>query len=311
MSKLKPTPEVYVYYRNNGYTNVEIAKIFNTSEASVRRALNKVDYKPSRFNREFMREMSVKLDKPMRLNVEWDGAGAVTADWHHPLTDYGLVNRFLDHAEEIGYTNWLVVAGDWFNMDALSAFDYKQDDASLPRELYGSTEAMTRVLETFKRVYLTWGNHDARIHKTLGYKMRFTTAMRYMFADLDPELLARIQFSGLDHLWIDTPRGPYYVAHPKAYNSNPLTSARKIAGIKQAHVLLGHSHHTAIGHDPSGKFVVGELGGFHDKNKTEYLQRTTTYPEWQQGYGFIDTRGFLSIEGEGWSARVSKEGNGV
>lgn len=304
MSRSKTDPKALVALREAGYNNVEIAEQLGVSEAAVRRGLQKANYNPNRLPAQWIKRMAVGLEQAVRLDVSKLGPGAVTADWHHPLTDYHLVNRFIDHATEVGATNWLLVAGDWFNMDALSAFDYKQSSAGLPKELEGSSQTMARLLEVFDRIILTWGNHDARLHKALGYKVRFNQAMRMLFADLGIEAYEKIEISDLDHAWIDTPRGPYYVAHPKAYNSNPLTSARKIAGIKHAHVLLGHSHHTAIGHDPSGKFVVGELGGFFDIGKTEYLQRTTTYPQWQQGYAFIDGQGFLAIEGEGWSSRV-------
>lgn len=250
--------------------------------------------------------MHTELEKPIRIDSRKEGPGAVTADWHHPLTNYELVNSFLDHARDIGATNWLAVAGDWFNIDALSAFDFKQDGADLPKELEGSTLTMRKVLETFDRVVLSWGNHDARVHKALGYKVPFTHAMKMMFHELEPELMARIQFTNLDHIWIDTEQGPYYVAHPKAYNQNPLTNARRLATIKHAHIITGHSHHTALGHDPSGKFVTAEIGGFFDASKTQYLQRTTSYPHWQNGYGFIEADGFLVVEGQGWSSRIGK-----
>jgi hypothetical protein len=287
-------------------SNYDIADELGVDEASVRRGLRKAGYKPYLVPSKTIQRMAVELEKPLRIDVKAVGAGAVTADWHHPLTDYQLINTFIDHARDVQATNWLLVAGDWFNIDALSAFDFKQPEASLPRELEGSTETMDRLLDTFDNVTLSWGNHDARVHKALGYKLPFAAVMRLMFADLDPAKVARIRFTNLDHVYVDTPNGPYYVAHPKSYNSNPLMSARKLATIQHAHVITGHSHHTALGHDPSGKFVVAEVGGFFDTSKTAYLQRTTTYPKWQQGYGFIDREGFLAIEGQGWSSRMGR-----
>jgi hypothetical protein len=130
--------------------------------------------------------------------------------------------------------------------------------------------------------------------------------MRMMFADLDNALLERVELSNLDHQVIETPNGEYYVCHPKSYASNPLTTARRLAGIHLKHIITGHSHHTAVGHDPSGTFVCAEIGGFFDKEKTQYLQRTTTYPKWQNGYGFIDTDGYLTLEGQGWSNRIGR-----
>jgi len=230
----------------------------------------------------------------------------VTADWHHPLTNYGLVNTFIDHARDIEATNWLLVAGDWFNLDALSAFDFKQPTADMESELYGSTETMDRVLDSFDEVILSWGNHDARVHKALGYKVPFAQAMQMMFYDLDRSKLDRIRFTNLDNVWIDTPRGPYCVAHPKSYSSIPLTAARRMASKHLAHIITGHSHHTALGHDVSGTFVCAEIGGFFDAAKTGYLQRSTTFPCWQNGWGFIDRDGYLIVEGQGWSSRAGR-----
>jgi hypothetical protein len=290
------------------YTNYEIADLLGVDEASVRRGLRKAGYKPYLVPAGVIKDLQVNLEKPMRVDVKKLGPGAVTADWHHPLADYELINTFIDHARDIGATNWLVIAGDWFHIDSLSSFDRKQENANLEREIKASAMAMERVLQTFKRVFLSWGNHDARLHKALGYKVTFARSMRMLLADegLPQELLERIELSNLDHIWVDTPRGPYFVAHPRAYNQNPLTNARRIAAIRHANVITGHSHHTAIGHDPSGRFVCAEIGGFFDASKTEYLQRTTTYPLWQNGYGFIDSDGFLTVEGQGWSSRIGR-----
>ena len=273
----------------------------------MRRGLRKAKYQPHLVPPSVMKKLDIALEKPLHIDVRKSGPGAVTADWHHPVTDYGLVNTFIDHARDIGATNWLLVAGDWFNIDSLSRFDFKQEDADLVREIYGSDETMKRLLDTFDKIYLSWGNHDARIHKALGYKVPFTKAMRMMFEDIDPRVFdERIVLSNLDHVIIETPRGPYRVAHPKAYNSVPLTTARKLASKHLSHIITGHSHHTALGADVSGQFTVAEIGGFFDGTKVAYLQRTTTFPNWQKGYGFIDRDGFLVVESELWSSRIGR-----
>lgn len=273
----------------------------------MRRGLRKAKYNPYLIPQPVIRKLDIALEQPIKIDVRKMGPGAITADWHHPVTNYGLVNTFIDHARDIGATNWLVVAGDWFNVDALSSFDFKQDDADLTKEIYGSDQTMIRLLETFDKVYLSWGNHDARVHKALGYKVPFTTAMRFMFSDLDPRLFEdRIVLSNLDNVIIDGPRGPLLVAHPKMYSSVPLTQARRLASKHLMHVFTGHSHHTAIGHDVSGEFTAGEIGGFFDKDKVAYLQRTTAFPNWQNGYGFMDAQGYPFIEGQGWSSRIGR-----
>lgn len=307
MSKPKVAAKVIAEARERLGNNNAVARELNISEASVRRGLAKPEARPYLIPSYARRKLDAAMESPLRIDVSKEGAGAVTADWHHPLCNYDLVNEFLIHAEDTGATNWLVVAGDWFNIDALSAFDFKDDrNANLSREMYGSNETMSRVLQVFDRVYLSWGNHDARVHKSLGYKVSFSQAMRMMFADLDNDLMDKVTLSNLDHQYIDTPNGRYTVCHPKTYNSAPLSTARKLAGKELTHVITGHSHHTAIGHDPSGTFVCAEIGGFFDAAKTAYLQRTTTFPKWQNGYGFIDSDGYLAIEGQGWSNRVGR-----
>jgi len=293
--------------RDSGMTNYEIAReLGDIDEASVRRGLNKVGYKPYLLPTAFQRRLAVNLEKPITLDVAKDGPGAVTSDFHLPLTNWALVNEFIDHARDIKATKWCVIAGDFYNIDSLSQFDFKQESSSLPREQYAGAAVMRTMLETFERVIFSWGNHDARVHKALGYKVDFATAMKMMLFELSPQEMSRIEFSNLDHVVINSQRGPYRVCHPKNYSATPLTQARKMASKYLSHVITGHSHHTAVSHDPSGEFVCAELGGFFDKDKTAYLQRSTGFGNWQNGYGFIDSDGYLVIEGSGWSSRVGR-----
>lgn len=288
------------------YTNYEIADVLGVDEASVRRGLRKSGFKPYLLPAGSIKKYATQLEKPIRIDSMKLGPGAVTADWHLPLSNFNLINGFIDQARDIGATNWLAVAGDWFHIDSLSSFDHKQASANLSKEIAASAELMEKVLESFDQVILSWGNHDARLHKSLGYKLPFAEAMEMMFKDLDKALMGRVAISNLDHLLIDSKQGPYLVAHPKAYASQPLANTRKLAAKHLSHVITGHSHHTAIGHDASGTFVCAEIGGFFDKDKTEYLQRTTAFPQWQNGYGFIDQDGYLILEGQGWSSRVGR-----
>jgi hypothetical protein len=311
LSQPKHDPQAYVELKEQGLSNVRIADVLDVSEAAVRRGLHKAEQagliEPQYLVPTYAQQrVAVSLEKPIRIDVAKDGPGAVTADWHLPLTDFPLVNTFIEHAREVKATNWLLIDGDFFNLDALSVFDFKQESGGLPAELYASTCTMSKLLETFDKVYFSWGNHDARVHRSLGYKVPFATAMRMMFHELDPKLMDRITLSNLDHQIVETPRGPYFVAHPKSYTSVPLSGARRLASVKLMNVITGHSHHTAIGHDPSGQFTVAEIGGFFDKEKTQYLQRSTNYPNWQNGYGFIDSEGYLTVEGQGWSSRMGR-----
>lgn len=286
--------------RDQGLSNVEIAKSLGVNEASVRRGLAAVHYNPHHMPLELMEDMSLLLDKPLSHDVAALGGVVVTADWHHPLTDYALVNQLVDHASEIG-AKYLIVAGDWWNLDAMSVFDAKQDTANLKRELSYSTAAMEKVASLFEKVYFTWGNHDNRFVKLLQYKLDFSKSMRLLFAELAPEIVDKIVFSNLDYMNILTPNGQYRVSHPKSYSRVPLYNPRNQASKFHMHALSGHTHHFALGFDMSGNYYAAELGGLHKKDTVEYLQRTTNYPVWNQGYAIVDKLGHLHMEGEGLS----------
>lgn len=295
--------------RDSGMTNYEIAReLGDVDEASVRRGLTKIGYKPYLLPTAFQKKLAVNLEMPIWINAtrSGDGPGALASDFHLPLTNWGLVNEFIDHARDIKATNWCAIAGDFFNIDSLSQFDFKQPESTLHAEQYAGNTVMKKLLETFGKIYFSWGNHDARIHKALGYNVDFATAMKMMLFELSDEEMSRITFSNLDYITIHTAQGDCRVNHPKAYSATPLVQARKMASKYLCHIVNAHSHHTAISHDVSGKFVCAELGGFFQANKTMYLQRTTSFAEWQPGYGFIDNDGYLIVEGAGWSSRVGK-----
>ena len=205
--------------------------------------------------------------------------------------DYQFASRFLATAEELEIRT-LIIAGDFFNMDSLSSFDYKQASANLETELAQANEIMAQLCRQFEKVYFLWGNHDARLWKALNYQLTFSQCMKLAFADISQELLAKIHFTNLDHMWVND---NIYVCHPKNYTSVPLSTARKIAAKVQGHVITAHSHHAAMGYDVSGKFVCVEAGGLFDMTKTEYLQRTTTFPNWKQGFSFIEKDGRISM----------------
>lgn len=235
------------------------------------------------------------LDQPIRHT----GAIAISADWHIPLVDWNFANKFLEHCDDAGIRT-LAIAGDFFNHDALSAFDYKQESADLQTELREAKHIMRELVEQFDKIIFIWGNHDARFHKALQYKISFTAAMRLCFGDLGEEALSKIQFSNLDHFYVNDDT---YVCHPKNYSSQPLSNARKLAAKVQANVITAHSHHAAMGFDVSGRHVCVEAGGLFDATRTAYLQRSTTFPTWAQGYSLIDAEGHISMYTPRWTCK--------
>jgi hypothetical protein len=159
---------------------------------------------------------------------------------------------------------------------------------------------MRTLLETFDNIWYLWGNHDDRLTRALGFAIQFREAMKLTFGELGSEALKRITFTNLDHIWIgEEGEARWYVCHPGNYTRVPLSTARTLATKYNASVITAHSHHCAVGYSIDGARVVAEIGGLFDRHKTGYLQRSSTFPTWAQGYGFLN-RGKLSVQSPGW-----------
>lgn len=276
-------PVEYVPFAANGESNYRIAERFNVHESTVRRGLERIGYQRHKLPEDRgQARYAFDIDQPIVV----EGNAMITGDWHVPIYDPGLVNKMIDKARELELTT-LIIGGDFFNFDSLSQYDPKQDDAGLDREWNEGIAVMRVLLETFDRIIYIWGNHDARMHKSLGFKVRFADAMRMMFGPLGDEALDRIEFSNLDHCILVSGERQYYLCHPANYTSIPLSSARKIANKVNMNVFVFHSHHCAIGFAEDGEKIVVEGGGLFDKDKTAYLKRSTTFPTWAQGYSWV------------------------
>lgn len=282
-------------YVSEGLSNVTIGEKLGVTESTIRRRLKA--YKIARHLIPLEDVPHFVMDTPLVIE---SGPVAIAADFHMPLTNWVYLNTFIQECRDRGIKR-LLAAGDWWNFDSLSQYDPKQSEAHLALELNVGLATMRVLLETFDEIDFIWGNHDARLHKALGYKMRFDAAMRLVFGRLGDEALERIRFSNLDHAWVDSPRGRWYVCHPANYSRAPLTSARALAAIHGCNVITAHSHHCAVGYALDGKHVVAEAGGFFDRKVTAYLQRSTTFPKWTNGYALLDGDGILTVRSPGFN----------
>lgn len=271
-----------------GESNRAIAAEIGVDEATIRRWLKKVEeLEVPEFDATFVK--GIELPKPLTHY----GPAMVSADWHFPLFKPELGNDLLRTAEQNNIKT-LVVAGDLFNMDALSRFEPKQEEADLWNEIQVTKGAIEVMLKVFDRILYIRGNHDERLIKALGYKLQFKQSIELLFGALGVELLDRITFSNQDHLWVKPyPSAPsnlsWRICHPSSgYTQVPLSKARLLADKYDANIIAAHSHHFALGWDRSGKKIVAEAGGLFDKEKTGYLSDTTSYPVWVPGYLWLD-----------------------
>lgn len=215
------------------------------------------------------------------------GDAMVTCDYHIPLHDPSLINTMINCARK-NEIKHLIIGGDYWNLDSVSSYLPHQPEAALDVERKDGNTIMKTLLETFETVDFIWGNHDFRLSKKLGFKKSFEECMRWMFSPLSEEEYSRIRVSELDHMdFYPEPDGlgkKYRICHPANFSSVPLTVGRKLAVKYGCSIITAHSHHCAIGAAPNGVDLVLEGGGFFAKDRTEYIQRTTSHHEWVQGF---------------------------
>ena len=221
----------------------------------------------------------------MREVVLPGGDGVCSSDWHLPIVSEATVLSLIQNARKRKATDWLVIAGDFFNFDALSDYMPKQGgDHGLMDEIQMSRKLMRILLGVFDEVYVSLGNHDDRILRKLGFTMRFEQSMSLCIGNLPDKMADKLKFSNRDYVIIKSDEGPWRVCHTRQYAMRQLHIPSDIADIYQMNVLAGHRHHHALGYSKGG-FRIGELGWLGDEEKTCYIKRwTSTHPRMQQGY---------------------------
>ncbi len=275
-------------------SNKKIAEFLSVDEASVRRAFKKAGYRRGLIPVDAEKALQT-LDKPIILK----GNVALMADVHNPLTDWKYVNRFVDDCVSSGITQ-VLFCGDFWHCDQYGSYYPKQSGIQLEDEIPEGNKLMAYLLTYFETASFIKGNHDYRYVKGKNYKMSFVDAMLAAFAPLG-QARDRITFSNLDHAIIDEDGG-WYICHPPAYSRTPLAGSRAISVVQGMSVATAHSHHCARGFAPNGIHQAMELGGFFDAKRTAYLQTSSTFPKWTQGYAIMQD-GKMRLESPAWSTR--------
>lgn len=238
-------------------------------------------------NQDYLPEYVEEIERFKPLVVK--GNAMLTCDLHIPLYDPGLVNVMIRVAKEQGIKQ-LIIDGDFWNMDDYSSYPPVQPEAKFSIERKEGNLVMKTLLRHFDHIFFGWGNHDFRLTRSLGYKYSFTECMRWTFGGLTEDEFSKIHFTDLDYMYYQ-PGGPLNhnirVCHPNNYSDIPLTIGRKLAVKYGCSVYTAHSHHCAIGVAQNGKDLVIEGGGFFNKARTEYIQRTNPNHEWVQGFFYF------------------------
>lgn len=290
----------------NGMTFAQIAEALNFSETTAKRryrsGTSELVLDERSATEETLTDFPIVAPLNLAVKTPWladdkgpierfapliaEGDAIVTCDLHIPLHDPVLLNTMINCARK-NKIKKLLIGGDYWNMETFSSYLPYQPEAALDVERHDGNLIMKTLLKTFDQVDFIWGNHDHRLSRKLGFKKSFEECMRWMLSELTEDEFAKIRFSELDHMYY-YPEGDegrkFRLCHPQNFSSVPLTVGRKLAQKYQCSIITAHSHHCAMGVAADGVNLCIEGGGFFDKHRTEYIQRTTSHHEWVQGF---------------------------
>lgn len=220
------------------------------------------------------------LNEPITM----EGDLLVTNDWHAPIIHYDTFHRALDDANKRGI-NQAVCVGDITNQDALTGHEILQETAGFATEGDHLNYAVSQLLDAVEILVVAYGNHDRHAHIAL--RVDFERSLRMILHELPQEKLDRIHVTWMDHVMVETERGPWRLCHTRNYSVQPLAYPNKLALRYGTHVAGAHRHHLAIGRAANGKDIV-DLPALADFRRMAYLHRYTNHlPEPQNGYSFL------------------------
>ena len=195
----------------------------------------------------------------------------VVGDVQLPTTDYDfamlpalVAQRWLKPPRK------LIIAGDFWNMDAFSSYDKIIQLPSLKDEMNAARNLLAIWANTFDEMYLICGNHERR---RLAH-MQGEEGIQDIIQTVIPN--GKIWASVLDRCEVTTKAGIVNVLHGGAYRKSPLNMADELAQKYQSHIISHHEHHCAFGVDRYDRYYIVNNGGLFDVNKMAYVQLLST-----------------------------------
>lgn len=252
---------LYKIWRSTGKSKREVGEMFGLTYGQCagriwrhQQALDGApEEKPGLFN--------VVLGAPLEL----EGDYVVLSDIHTPTTDLDMARLVVPTAERYGVRQ-LIIAGDLLNVDWLSAYPVLVPHPSGTDEIEAAKYLLAEWLRYFDRVVIAPGNHEDRFLKLNAGSLRLRSLVRLLTRS------DKVEVTDFDHVFVHTPNGRWMVAHGKNYSVNQLTVADQMAQKFDAHVIMGHQHHLAIGWDRYKRRIIVDNGGLFDVSRMAYVQ---------------------------------------
>ena len=200
----------------------------------------------------------------------------VCSDFHVPAESKKWLNKLLAYRREHKISQ-IIIAGDFWNHDAVSRWELKDPFLNLRKELQRGKEVLD-LLTAEAHVYLTCGNHDERMPRALNHALSFVDWMRMIHT-------FNLTVTDNDFLYLVSGQRNFRVCHPHAYSRIKGKQASSIAHDLQEDVMMGHQHYLSLLTNNTGKYVSIDLGCMCDSGAFLYKRKSTTrHPDWENGF---------------------------
>lgn len=208
---------------------------------------------------------NINLGAPLKLTGDW----LVVSDVQSPTVDLDMARLVVPVAEKRGIKQ-LLIAGDFINADWLSGYPVLVPIPSAQMEIKAAGYLIEEWLRHFDHIVIIPGNHEDRYLKANQGNLDMHQLVS-LFTTSD-----RVHVSQFDHCWLESPVGRWFITHGKHYSVNQLVVADQYAQKFQSHVIVGHQHHLAMGHDRFKRYMLIDNGGLFDPNRMAYVSMRAT-----------------------------------
>jgi hypothetical protein len=248
-------PQELILLNRSGQSYAELAIKFNTTRGTIAGIISRTKDT----------ETSKKFDVAYHpIPFQLSGDFMVVGDIHVPTTDYQLARLVARVAEKHLNNPRLIIAGDFFNLDAFSHYPAVVPSYSWREEREAGAELFSLWLKTFSEIYVIMGNHDRRIQKWSQAQLEETDIFGMVVNS------SKVKLSNLGWLTVETPGGLYRVTHSRNYSINQLTVADQLAQKFGCSIISHHEHHLAIGWDRYKHHIIVNNGGLFDPKQLIY-----------------------------------------
>lgn len=219
---------------------------------------------------------------PSEWEFEWDDF-MVIGDVQLPTTDYDFAMLPAIIAKKhLRKPRRLIIAGDFYNMDAWSKYPNIIPAPSWEQEREAARNLLAIYAQTFDEMWMISGNHERRILEKLDGQYDINDVLAASLPS------GKVRATILDRCRVKTNNGVYTVLHGDNYSKKILSNADEWAQKFQTHIISHHEHHAALGLDKFDRYYIINNGGLFDQKKMGYVQlKTNTCANMSQGFTMI------------------------